>query len=126
MFGELGLPASTPYWVVIGIGLVMMFRREIGQFFPAGLQEYFRAKAKEAADQREHTQEIEDVSTEVALQHAVSAQLQLIKLNEVLVEFVTTQLMDGVKEIQVEMARVSDVLAREEVVLRQIEALMSD
>lgn len=145
MFEQLGLPPSTPYWVVIAVGLVIMFRQELGKFLPSGLQEHFRTRAQAEADRREHTQEIEEVGVEAALQHAVTAQLQLIRLNETLVDFVTGQLMGGIKDlqasmvgvrrcveqsggkesiVQIEMSRVADTLAREEVTLKQIETLL--
>lgn len=138
-------PDNWPLWLAAVAVFVKMFQSELATFLPSAVREHFADRAARRRDRQEHRQEIEEANTEAMLQSSVTAQMQLIQVNQTLVNYVTDQLdgqladiakmllevRDAVRDetaqsriIQVEWSRVVDALARTERLLVRIEAML--
>lgn len=104
------IPATWPLWLVTIMVFIKAFRRELATFVPAAVREHFAHLAKLRADQQEHEQEMKEASAEALAQQAVSAQMQLIYVNEHLVKFITSQIDARLLDLEQSVGEVTKVL----------------
>lgn len=140
---EFQIPDNWPVWLALLIVGLKTFWAEFKGFFPGAIKEHYSHQARLREDRQEHEQELEEVSVEALAQHAVTAQMQLINVNQRLIDFVTQQIggrlgeiedtLDQVRRamekqdargtmVQIEWSRVVETLIRTEKLLQSLEA----
>ena len=139
-------PDNWPLWLAAVVVFVKMFQTELAAFLPTAVRERLASRAALRRDRQEHAQELEEASTEALMQSSVTAQMQLIQVNQTLVNYLTGQLderlgdleqllrevRDAVRDetaqsqiVQIEWSRVVEALGRTELLLGRVEVLMS-